>query len=224
MTSPNPNWKPGQKIASPVEKMIEIDPARLETKEMYKLLIGCIVPRPIAFVSTLDSQGRVNLAPFSFFNGVSSNPPCVAVSVSRKPTGEKKDTLINIEETKQFVVNSANDWLIEPLVHCGAAYPYGVSELTEVGLTALASIKVKPPRIKESTIHMECELYKLVAIGEGGPGSSTLIIGKIILMHIYSQAYSNGKILLEQLKPVARLGGYSYAHIGDLYNIPVPEI
>lgn len=224
MKSPNPNWKPGDKLSSPVNETIQVDPNSIDKREMYKVLIGSVVPRPIAFVSTVNSQGQVNLAPFSFFNAVSSNPPTLVFSVSRKPDGTKKDTLRNIEETKQFVVNSANEWLLEPLVHSAGAFPYGVDEMAKIGLTPQASVKVKPPRVKEAAVQMECELYDLLQIGDGSPGSSSLIIGKIVLFHVYKSAYQNGRIALDVLKPIGRLGGTGYASLGNIYEIPIPEI
>lgn len=223
-TSPNPNWKPGDKVATPAGTMVEIDPAAIPAREVYKILIGGIVPRPIAFVSTLSTSGIGNLAPFSFFNGVSSNPPCVVISVSKKEDGSEKDTLRNIEETKQFVVNSANEWLIEPLVHCAGAYPYGVDEMSLVGLTAEPSIRIAPPRVKESALQLECELYDTLKIGSGGAGSTTLVVGKIVLAHVHSAVYKNGRIEIGEFKPIGRLGGTSYGKISDIFDIPVPAV
>lgn len=224
MTSPNPNWRPGNKIVSPLSDSVEIDPTTVSVPEMYKILIGAVTPRPIAFVSTVSSNGAGNLAPFSFFNAISSNPPTLMISVSRKPSGERKDTLRNIEETGQFVVNSANEWLIEPLVHCAASYPHGVDEMREVGLTPEPSLKVKPPRVKESAVSFECELLKLVEIGDGGRGSSVAVFGRVVMAHISKDAYVGGKVLTEKLKMIGRLGGTSYAKLGEFFDIPVPEV
>ena len=224
MPSPNPSWKPGDKIASPVGAMLPLDPAILPARDIYKLIIGAIVPRPIAFVSTISSAGVVNLAPYSFFNGVSSNPPCVMISVSRKEDGGKKDTLLNIEATNQFVVNSANEWLIEPLVHCAGNFPYGVDEMSLVGLTPQASLRVKPPRVRESAFQMECELYKSVEIGEGGPGSTTVIFGRILFMHAHETIYKDGRILFSEHRAIGRLGGFSYGKIAETFDIAVPRV
>jgi len=223
MSSPNPNWKPGQKIDSPVEQMVEVDPLKSKVLDIYKLMIGTVVPRPIAFVSTINKKGQVNLAPFSFFNAISSNPPCLVISVSRKPDGQKKDTLINVEETGQFVVNTASSWLTEPLVYCAGEFPYGVSELDKVGLTALASKKIAPPRVKEAAVQMECELYQKVEIGDGGAGSATLIIGKVLLFHIHAKAYKDGKVDLMELNPLARLGGFGYSLIDSSFELRPPQ-
>lgn len=224
MPSPNPSWKPGDKIAAPAGKMLDLDPATLSPKDIYKLIIGAIVPRPIAFVSTVSAAGVGNLAPFSFFNGISSNPACVMIAVSRKEDGSKKDTLRNIEETKQFVVNSANEWLIEPLVHCAGVYPYGVDEMNLVGLTPEPSVKVKPARVKESSFQMECALYKALEIGDGSAGSTTVVFGKILYMHAHESIYKDGKILFSEHRAIGRLGGFSYGRIAETFDIPVPKV
>ena len=224
MTSPNPSWTPGQKINSPVTEMTSIDPESASTKDLYKLLIGSVIHRPIAFVSTISKAGITNLAPFSFFNAVSSNPPCLMVAIGRKPNGEKKDTLVNIEETEEFVINSANGWLIEPLVHTAAAYPHGVSEIEKAGLTPLTSETVKAPRVKEAAVHFECKLIQKLELGEGQLGSTTLVIGKAQRIHIYSDAYSEGRVDSKLIDPVGRLGGLSYTSLGEVFDIPVPKI
>lgn len=222
-TSPNPNWKPGTQVQVPPGAFVELDFSKLSQVEAYKLLIGGVIPRPIAFVSTISAAGEGNLAPFSFFNAVSSAPPCVMISLSRKSNGELKDTLRNILETKQFVVCSANEWLIEPLVYCAAEFPHGVNEMKLVGLSALASTKVKPPRVAESALQFECELYKSVEIGDGGPGSTTVIFGQVLCAHAHEKVYQNGKINPAEYKPIGRLGGFNYAKLGEIFSIPVPD-
>ena len=224
MPSPNPNWKPGDKITPPFTEMAEVDPSKISQQDMYKLLIGAVVPRPIAFVSTVNNKGEGNLAPFSFFNAVCSNPPCLMIAVSRKPGGEKKDTQRNIEETGQYVINTVNEWIAEPAVHCAAIYPYGVNEMEKVGLTPINSIRVKPPRVKESAIQFECELYKIVDIGDGSPGSTSVIFGRVLLVHIDKKAYQKGRVLFHEIKNIGRLGGFGYGRITETFEIPVPEV
>lgn len=224
-TIPATNWQPGDPIHSPVQSWKSFDFSELDFHERYKILIATIVPRPIAFVSTVSSSGVGNLAPFSFFNGVSSNPACVVLSISSKSdgSGEKKDTLRNIEATKEFVVNSANEWLVHPLVHCAAAFPYGVDEMHKVGLSPLPSTKVAPPRVKESGAQLECTLHQIVEIGDGSPGSTALVIGKVEVAHIYDSAIKDGRIDSAALKPISRLGGIGYAGLGEVFNIAVPK-
>lgn len=217
------NWKLGDPTQSPVNRMVTLDPTQTDSKSVYKLIIGAIVPRPIAFISTLSPEGIGNLAPFSFFNGVSSNPPAIMVAITRKKGGEKKDTLRNIETTGQFVVNSVNEWLVEPMNQCSAEYPYGVDEMLKVGLTPLASVRVKPPRVQEAAVQLECELYKTLEVGDGSEGSSTIVVGRIVMAHIYDRAYADGKILIQELKPVSRLGGLSYGQVDGIFDLPRPK-
>ena len=223
MRIPNPNWKPGDPLLSPVREMISVDPIQIGVKETYKLLIGAIVPRPIAFISTVSEKGIGNLAPFSFFNGVSSNPPALMIAITRKKDGTKKDTLRNIEATRQFVVNSVSEWIAEPMNLCSAEYPYGVDEMAKVGLTPIPSIRVRPPRIKEAALHFECELYDSMEVGDGGEGSSTLIVGKILMIHAHAAAFQNGKLILDELKPISRLSGTSYGHTSEVFDLPRPK-
>ena len=203
--------------------MVNCDLSRLSQPEIYKLLIGSVVPRPIAFVSSCNLKGEGNLAPFSFFNAVSSNPPCIIVSITRKSDGSKKDTLLNIEETGEFVVNTVAEWMVEPMNQCSAQYPYGVNEMETVGLTGIASMDVKPKRVKESPVHMECKLEQKVEIGNGEAGSATLIIGRVIRMHIHETAFSQGRILLEEIRPISRLAGMNYGLTPDTFEIARPE-
>jgi flavin reductase (DIM6/NTAB) family NADH-FMN oxidoreductase RutF len=187
-------------------------------------MIGSIVPRPIAFVSTRSPTGIGNLAPYSFFNGVSSNPPCLVIAIGPKADGSKKDTLINIEASKEFVVNIASEEIAEPLVHCAATYPYGVDEMEKVGLTPLSATQVAASRVAECALHLECSLYNLIPIGDGGPGSTNLVIGRIEVLHVADEVFTNGRIDPNALRPLARLGGISYASLGDIIEIPVPDV
>jgi flavin reductase (DIM6/NTAB) family NADH-FMN oxidoreductase RutF len=203
--------------------MISIEIAKLDQLSIYKLLTGSIVPRPIAFITTLNSNGTINAAPFSFFNGVASNPPSLMVSISYKRDGSKKDTLLNIERQGEFVVNTVSEWLAQPMNQAAAAYPYGVSELSAVGLSALDSLVVKPPRIKESPIHFECKLLEITRIGGEQSGASSVVFGQIVQCHIHKAAYLDGQIIPEQIKPLARLGGASYSNLGDVFDIKKAE-
>jgi len=223
MTTPE-SWKLGDPIPSPVTQWTTIDPRRITQPDMYKLIIGTILPRPIALISTVSPAGIGNVAPFSFFNGVSSNPPCLSVSISRKPNGEKKDTLRNIEANGEFVVNTASEWLLGALVHCGVPYPYEEDEGQIVGFGTVPSVTVKAPRLKEAAVQFECKVYKSVEIGDGGAGSTTLVVGEIVLVHVADAALSNGRVSHAALKPVSRLGGVDYAGLGKEWTIPVPPL
>lgn len=220
--SPNSNWKPKDKINLPFKDMQSIDVAKCEPIDIYKLLIGSVVPRPIAFITTKSKNGIVNAAPFSFFNGAGSNPPSLMVSISKQPDGSEKDTLNNILSTKEFVVNIVSEWIAEPMHQTSAMYASGVSELEEVGLHTIDSVKIKAPRIKESAAHFECRLFNHMQVGSG-PGSTTIVIGEILMVHIANEAYSEGRILLEKLAPIARLGGPSYSYIDRIFNLNRPE-
>ena len=224
MTSPQPNWKPGTKITPPFSSLTEVDIRELPQKERYKFLIGAIVPRPIAFVSTVSASGVVNVAPFSFFSGVSSNPPSVVFSVGTPPDGRQKDTLRNIRETKEFVINSANEWMIEAVVHCAGDFAEDIDEMKEAGLTPLPSQKISPPRVAESAMQMECVLSQTVPIGNGGPGSSTLVIGEIVYAHIATECFQKGRIDFSKYRTVGRLGGLSYGLIGETFTLAVPKV
>lgn len=208
----------------PNPKTIEVDVSKLPFQEAYKLIIGSVVPRPIAWVSTVSKSGVSNLAPFSFFNGVCSNPPSVLFCPVNTPDGREKDTLINTRETKQFVVNIVSHALAEKMNQTSGNYPYGVSEFKEVGLTEAPCKKVKAPRVLEAPISMECELIDIVKVGPGGAGSGAVVIGKIVYMHFSEQVYKDGKILIEILDPIARLAGAAYCPVRDIFTLERPKV
>ena len=197
-----------------------IDPDKQPFGENHKLMIGSIVPRPIAFVSTVSSDGRKNLAPFSYFNGVCSNPPTVMFAPGRRGyDGLTKDTLNNICETEQFVINIVSEEIGEKMVACATDFPSDVDEFEVSGLTPKGSEKVKPPLISESKVGFECELNQIVEIGDGGPGAGFIVIGTIVMFHIDDDVYNDGRIDIETLKPIGRLAGNSYSHIRDTFDI-----
>lgn len=204
---------------------MKIDPSGVPSAELYRLLIAAIVPRPIAFLSTVSAAGVANLAPFSFFNGVSSKPPLVSVSIStRRWQGQivKKDSLRNIEETGGFVINVATERLLGPMNQSAAEYPPEVSEFDEVGLTPIPSERVAAPRVKESPVQLECKLYKIIPLGE--PALSGLVLGEVVMVHVEEAVLSpEGGIDPEKLQPIARLGGTLYATLGTILSLPRPE-
>ena len=184
-----------------------------------------IAPRPIAFASTIDLKGNVNLSPFSYFNVFSSNPPILIFSPSRRVRDNTtKHTLENVLETMQVVVNVVNYSIVNQMSKSSIEYPKGVNEFIETGLTQVDSIKVKPPRVKESPIAFECTVEKVISMGESG-GAGQLIIAKVEYIHVDSNVLdSNGDIDSQKLDLVARMGGdwYTRATKESMFKIPKP--
>ncbi len=196
------------------------EPEELKTKEVYKLMIGSIVPRPIALVSSVSAEGRQNVAPFSFFTGVASNPPTIAISTARKGrSGDKKDTRRNIEDTGEFVINIVTEDIAEAMHQSSSEYPPEVSEFEAVGLTPIPSQKVRAPRVNESPVQFECRLHQIVEIGEGGAGSASLIIAEIVLFHFEDTLVDQFRVDLGKLKPVGRLAGNDYTTLGKIFSL-----
>lgn len=189
---------------------MEIKPDSLAWKDAYKLLIGSVLPRPIAFVSTVDAEGNANLAPFSFFTGICADPMLICFAPMLRGTdGEKKDTLRNIEATKEFVINVVSEDFAEQMNNTAIEYQYGVDEFEAAGLTKAASTSVKPPRVKESRVHLECELHELLHFGNE-PGAGSLVIGKVKVVQVNDDLYENGRIDTEKLNPIGRMAGQNY--------------
>lgn len=200
-----------------------IDPQALSERENYKFLIGSIIPRPIAFVTTKSEDGVVNAAPFSFFNIVSSNPPLISVSIQR-PSGRVKDTARNILATKEFVVHIVDTTNVTMVNETAAALPPEESEIPRAGLTLIDSMKVNVPGVAEAKIRFECKLEQALELGGDGenPGCD-FIIGKVVAYHIDEALYDEGRIDAEGLAAVSRLAGNDYAEIGRTFTIARPE-
>ncbi|HET6349307.1 MAG TPA: flavin reductase family protein [Candidatus Krumholzibacteria bacterium] len=196
-----------------------VDPATTPRSEFYAHMIRAIAPRPIAWVSTMSREGKHNLAPFSFFNGVSSKPPALLFVCSREQGGRKKDTLLNIEETGQFVVNTVPEHLAEVMNITATEYPNGVSEFEKAGLTPVPADRVGPPRLKESPISFECERLELVHIGAEELGAATIIVGRIVLTHIDDSMLTGGKVDYEKYHPIGRMGGMEYTRTRDRFTM-----
>ena len=192
----------------------------LPWRDAYKLLVGSILPRPIAFVTTSDDKGVVNAAPFSFFTAICADPLLICFSPMRKGAdGTKKDTLINIEETKQFVINVVSENIVEQMNNCATEFPIEIDELEISGLSKAASKIVKTPRIIESKIHFECELEQVLHFGDRA-GAGSLVIGRVVHVHIADELYENGRILSAKLKPVGRLAGNLYTKpLADTFEL-----
>lgn len=197
-----------------------VDPKEHRFQDIHKLMIGSIIPRPIAFVSTLSLDGIRNLAPFSYFNGVCSNPPTIMFAPSRRGySGETKDTLNNIRNTEEFVVNIVSENYTEQMVACSTDFDPEVDEFDVSGLTPVSSNIVTPPRVKESLINFECQLNQIVEIGDGTAGSGFIVIGTVVLFHIDDEVIDDGHIKLDKLKPVGRLAGNAYVRIRDIFEV-----
>jgi flavin reductase (DIM6/NTAB) family NADH-FMN oxidoreductase RutF len=199
-----------------------IDVAQTPALDIYRLLISVVTPRPIAWVTTIDSEGRVNLAPFSFFNTFGADPPVVVIAPNRKRDGSKKDTLNNVETTREFVVNAAVAEFAEQVNLSSKELPPGESEVELTGLSVVPSTKVKAPRLAESPINMECRLRQVVRIGDS-PLSANLVIGEIVMFHIADRILdAQGKIDPRKVRTIARLGGDYYCHTSDLFEMKRP--
>lgn len=202
---------------------MQIDVSSSNIVDVYHVLVGVVTPRPIAWVTTIDLEGRVNLAPFSFFNAFGANPPVVVFSPTLRRDGSKKDTLLNIEATKEFVVNSAVAGLAVQVNQSSADLPSGESELSFTGLHASPSIKVKPPGVAESPVHLECKLLQIIPVGNG-PLSGNLVIGEVLMIHVDAAVLdANGKLDPRKLQTIARLGGDFYCHTSDLFEMKRPD-
>lgn len=197
-----------------------IDPDNTVFQDIHKLMIGSIVPRPIAFVSTISKNKQNNIAPFSYFNGVCSNPPTIMFAPARRGwDGSEKDTLINIKDTKEFVVNIVSESITEQMVKCSTDFESNIDEFSISGLTPIASKKINPPRLLESKINLECKLNQIVEIGNGTAGGGFIVIGTIVLFHIDDKVLVNNKIDLKELNPVGRLAGSWYTKPTDNFKI-----
>ncbi len=203
---------------------ITIDPTNQSHQDTYKLIIGSVLPRPIAFVSTQSTDGKLNLAPFSFFTGVCSNPPTVLFCpMVRGSDGKKKDTLLNIEATGEYVVNIVSEDIVSQMNQTAAEFPPDVDEFTQSGLTPAPSIIVKPPRVLESPVSMECKLQQVVYVGNGDVGSGSVVLGTVVRFHIREDLFNAGRIDTALLKPVARLAGSAYCPVRDPFEVQRPQ-
>lgn len=196
------------------------DPTEHPLLETHKLMIGSIVPRPIAFVSTLSKDGFENLAPFSYFNGICSNPPSIMFCPARRGyDGKTKDTLNNIRDTEEFAVNIVSEDFAEQMVFTSTDFEPEVNEFEVSGLTPEPCQKIAPPKVAEAKISFECKLNQIVPVGNEGPGGGFVIIGTIVLFHIDDDVYEDGYINLEKLRPIGRLAGNMYTRTTDKLEI-----
>ena len=201
---------------------MHIDIAAVSPGRAYRLLISAVVPRPIAFVSSLSAEGRRNLAPFSFFMGVGSHPPTLAISVIQRQ-GAFKDTARNIFDTGEFVVNAATESLAESVCRASGDYAPDIDEFELTGLTPVSSERVRPPRVAESPWSLECRLYRSMKIGEH-EAASHLIVGEVLFAHVRDDLWSEGMVDAERLRPISRLGANLYATLGRVFALDRPKV
>lgn len=206
-----------------LDRKMTIDPDKQESADIYKLMTGIIVPRPIAFVSTLNAAGGRNLAPFSFFTAISANPPVICFSpMLRGRDATKKDTLRNIEATKEFVVNIVSEDLAAKMNICSAEFPPEIDEFQASGLTPLPSEVVRPPRVKESGIHMECMLFQIIHVSARPLGGS-IVLGEVVRFHIDDRLFKDYRIDPELLLAIGRMGGPAYVRTTDRFDMARPN-
>ena len=207
--------------------MKTIDPGKIPVPEMHSYLLGAVVPRPVAFASTVDSAGNVNLSPFSFFNCFGANPPILIFSPARRVRDNTtKDTLENVMEVPEVVINIANYNIVEQMSLASTEYPKGVNEFVKAGFTPVSSEQVKPPRVKEAPVAFECTVNEVIPLGKEG-GAGNLVICQVALMHVQEEVLDEqGKINPYKLDAVARMGGNYYCRVhGDsIFEIPKPVV
>ena len=201
---------------------MRIDPASAPIPEVYRALVGLVTPRPIAWVTSIDEQGRPNLAPFSFFNAFGANPPIVVFSPTLRRDGTEKDTLINVRAVGEFVINAAVEPLAEAVNATSAELPPGLSEAEAAGLTLVTSERVRPPRVAESPAHLECVVREIRSFGVG-PIAPNLVIGEVVLIHVADEMIdASGAVDPHRLRTVARLGGDYWCRTAGLFELKRP--
>ena len=200
---------------------MEINPADITIREMYKLITGTIVPRAIGWVSTVNAQGQPNLAPFSYFTAVCAKPPTILFCPGvRGRDVSLKDTLKNIHANGDFVVNIVTEALAEAMNITATELPAEVNEFELAGLTAVPSVRVAPPRLAESPVNYECKVAEIVDIGDGGKGSGSVVIGEVMHLHVADEVLQpNFHIDIQALRPIGRLAGPNYAYIRETFEI-----
>lgn len=206
---------------------MELDPTQLDVATKYKLMIGSIVPRPIALVSTVSPEGALNVAPFSFFNGVGSNPMMLLFCPANKPDGTEKDSLRNAKPVEeggvgQFVINVSTDRIVRKVAAAAEPLAYGESEFELAGFTAAPSKLVKPPRVAESPVAFECETTQVIRTNPREAGGGNIVIGRVVSVHVEDELL-NERMHVDQaaLDAVGRMGGLTYCRTRDRFDVPM---
>ncbi|MEM6661458.1 MAG: flavin reductase family protein [Pseudomonadota bacterium] len=200
---------------------MRIDFADIEPKLKYKIMTAAIIPRPPALVTTVDTDGTPNAAPYSFFNGFSDEPPIVGLGIARRDSGPKKDTGRNIEETNEFVAHIVDAGIFQGMLVTAADFPAGVDELPLAGLETVPCDHVRPPRIVKAPVAFECKRYVTVQCGV----ARDIVLGEVLAAHIRDDLWDGGKeyITWGDEMPIGRLFGTLYADLGKPYSGPVPD-
>lgn len=199
-----------------------VDPSSTDYLSVYKLLIGSVVPRPIAFVSTISPEGAFNVAPFSFFTVASSHPPVLVFTVGLRANPDpRKDTLRNVTTSREFVVNIVSEEFSEKMNLCAGEYPPDVDEFQLSGLTPIPSDIVKPPRVAESHINMECKLIYTISMS-GFVNGGNLVLGEVVRFHIEDAYIDNYRIDQDKLRAIGRMAGNSYTRTQDRFDMIRP--
>ena len=210
-------------LANPPAKMLSINPADHQVHEIYKLMVGLIVPRPVALVSTVDRDGVLNVAPFSFFSGVGSNPPTVLFCPSLRSSGDhRKDTLRNVEQTGEFVINIVSDSIAAAANATAADVGPEVDEFQLAGFTPIPSEVVRPPRVAESPAQMECKLLQIVFTSQTA-GAGVVVLGEIVRFHVNADLEQNFRIDPAKLDAVGRMAGNTWVHTRERFDLERPK-
>ena len=202
---------------------MQINPQDINSKDMYKLLIGSIQPRPIAWISSMDSEGMPNLAPYSFFTAVCSDPPTILFCPGvRRQNGQPKDSLVNIRETGEFVVNIVSKSLAEQMNITSTELDPQVNEFELAGVMPAESVMVNVPRVAETPIALECKLNQIVTLSDQ-PGGGFIVVGRVVYVHVADEVYiPDYKIDTLKVQPVGRLAGFNYSHTNDIFEMVRP--
>ncbi|MGC4012498.1 MAG: flavin reductase family protein [Pseudomonas sp.] len=202
--------------------MLSFDFQQLSAREKYKILIGSVVPRPIALVTTIDAEGRANAAPFSFFNALSADPPILALGVENYSDLSPKDTTLNIRNNQEFTVNIVSDALVEAMNVCAVPFEPGFDELVAAGLTAIPGTRVGCPRIGEAPVALECRRMMALSIGQ----SREIILGEVLMAHVRDDLIDPATLYIDQLglDAIGRMGGHGYARTREYFDLPTRSL
>ena len=202
---------------------MQLDPSELSSRDVYSWMVRLITPRPIAWVSTMSTDGVANLAPFSFFNGVGANPPTIMFCPANRRDGTPKDTLANIQRSGHFVVNLVTESVAESMNLTSAEFEPDVDEFEMAAIDKLESTRVSPPRVAASAAALECELFQAIVLGTG-PAGANLVIGRIVTMHVDDALLDEqGNFDAARFNTIGRMGGDEYVRTNDRFSIPRPK-